>query len=51
MGRRTKGRDKFTAALPAKDGGRVSPRQATYFSLLRQRNVGKRKATLLSASL
>ncbi|GER18916.1 hypothetical protein VCH24_39440 [Variovorax boronicumulans] len=31
--------------------GRVSPRQATYFSLLRQRNVGKRKATLLSASL
>uniref|UniRef100_C5CX43 Uncharacterized protein n=1 Tax=Variovorax paradoxus (strain S110) TaxID=543728 RepID=C5CX43_VARPS len=32
-------------------GGRVSPRRATYFSLLRQRNVGKRKATLLSASL
>jgi len=31
--------------------GRVSPRQATYFSLLRQRKVGKRKATLLSASL
>ncbi|PIF74046.1 hypothetical protein CLU95_1167 [Variovorax sp. 54] len=31
--------------------GRVSPRQATYFSLLRQRNVGKRKATPLSASL
>src|ERR1043165_5467623 len=31
--------------------GRVSPRRATYFSLLRQRNVGKRKATLLSASL
>ncbi len=32
-------------------GGRVSPRRATYFSLLRQRNVDKRKATLLSASL
>ncbi|NVM90055.1 hypothetical protein FHT32_003712 [Variovorax sp. SG517] len=32
-------------------GGRVSPRQATYFSLLRQRKVGKRKATLLSVSL
>jgi hypothetical protein len=31
--------------------GRVSPRQATYFSLLRQRKVGKRKATLLSATL
>ena len=31
--------------------GRVSPRQATYFSLLRQRNVGKRKATPLSATL
>jgi len=31
--------------------GRVSPRRATYFSLLRQRKVGKRKATLLSASL
>jgi len=31
--------------------GRVSPRRATYFSLLRQRNVGKRKATLLSVSL
>ncbi|MDH6165744.1 hypothetical protein M2282_000872 [Variovorax boronicumulans] len=31
--------------------GRVSPRQATYFSLLRQRKVGKRKATLLAASL
>ncbi|SEF24480.1 hypothetical protein SAMN03159371_01641 [Variovorax sp. NFACC28] len=30
---------------------RVSPRRATYFSLLRQRKVGKRKATLLSVSL
>ncbi|RYF06077.1 MAG: hypothetical protein EOO31_10875 [Comamonadaceae bacterium] len=30
--------------------GRVSPRRARYFSLLRQRNVPKRKATLLSAS-
>jgi hypothetical protein len=34
--------------LPA---SRVSPRRATYFSLLRQRNLRKRKATLLSASL
>ncbi len=32
-------------------GGRVSPRQARYFSLLRQRNVPKRKATPLSVSL
>ncbi|MGF6347964.1 hypothetical protein QF040_002677 [Variovorax sp. W2I14] len=31
--------------------GRVSPRQATYFLLLRQKNVSKEKATLLSASL
>ncbi len=31
--------------------GRVSARRPTYFSLLRQRKVGKRKATLLSASL
>ncbi len=29
----------------------MSPRRATYFSLLRQRKVGKRKATPLSASL
>ena len=29
----------------------LSPRRATYFSLLRQRNLRKRKATLLSASL
>jgi hypothetical protein len=31
--------------------GRVSPRQATYFLLLRQKNVSKEKATLLSAVL
>ncbi|MDP9989561.1 hypothetical protein J2W29_000001, partial [Variovorax boronicumulans] len=31
--------------------GRVSPRQATYFLLLRQKNVSKEKATLLSATL
>jgi hypothetical protein len=31
--------------------GRVSPRQATYFLLLRQKKVSKEKATLLSASL
>ena len=31
--------------------GRVSPRRATYFLLLRQKKVSKRKATLLSASL
>ncbi|MDH6170690.1 hypothetical protein M2282_005865, partial [Variovorax boronicumulans] len=31
--------------------GRVSPRRATYFLLLRQKNVSKEKATLLSASL
>ncbi|RYF00496.1 MAG: hypothetical protein EOO32_06870 [Comamonadaceae bacterium] len=31
--------------------GRDSPRRARYFSLLRQRKVPKRKATLLSASL
>jgi len=30
---------------------RVSPRRATYFLLLRQKKVGKEKATLLSASL
>jgi len=30
---------------------RVSPRRATYFSLLRQRNLRKRKATRLSGSL
>ena len=32
-------------------GAGISPRQARYFSLLRQRKVPKRKATLLSASL
>ena len=37
--------------LPLVVGGRVSLRRATYFSLLRQKKVGKRKATLLSASL
>jgi hypothetical protein len=31
--------------------GRVSPRRATYFLLLRQKKVGKEKATLLSVSL
>ena len=31
--------------------GRESPRRATYFSLLRHRGVGKRKATPLSATL
>ncbi len=31
--------------------GRDSPRRATYFSLLRQRKVGKRKAAPLAASL
>ncbi|SFP06673.1 hypothetical protein SAMN05216567_10460 [Variovorax sp. OK605] len=31
--------------------GRVSPRQATHFLLLRQKKVSKEKATLLSASL
>ena len=32
-------------------GAALSPRRATYFSLLRQRNLGKRKATLVPASL
>ncbi|MDP9970280.1 hypothetical protein J2W39_001510 [Variovorax paradoxus] len=32
-------------------GGRVSPRRATHFLLLRQKKVSKEKATLLSASL
>jgi hypothetical protein len=41
----------MTSLLPFAFRGRVSPRQATYFSLLRQRKVGKRKATLLSATL
>ena len=30
--------------------GRVSPRRATYFLLLRQKNVSKEKATPLSAT-
>ncbi|MGF6349642.1 hypothetical protein QF040_004355 [Variovorax sp. W2I14] len=41
----------MNSLLPFTFRGRVSPRQATYFSLLRQRKVGKRKATLLSATL
>jgi hypothetical protein len=32
-------------------GAALSPRRATYFSLLRQRNLRKRKATLVSASV
>ena|GEM_PF-1127612 len=44
-------RSEMKAALRLVFRGRVSPRRATYFSLLRQRKVGKRKATLLSASL
>ena len=39
------------AALSFAFGGRVSPRQATYFLLLRQKKVSKEKATPLSASL
>jgi hypothetical protein len=34
-----------------RSGAALSPRRATYFSLSRQRNLRKRKATLLSASL
>ena len=34
-----------------RSGAALSPRRATHFSLLRQRNLRKRKATLLSASL
>ncbi len=41
----------MTASSCLASRGRVSARRPTYFSLLRQRNVGKRKATLLSASL
>ncbi|TWD87285.1 hypothetical protein FB547_103267 [Variovorax beijingensis] len=37
--------------LPFVVGGRVSPRRATHFLLLRQKKVSKEKATLLSASL
>ena len=35
----------FGSLLFAEGGSRVSPRRARYFSLLRQRNVPKRKAT------
>jgi len=41
----------FLHACRAWARSRVSPRRARYFSLLRQRKVSKRKATLLSASL
>ncbi len=37
--------------LPFGFRGRVSPRRATHFLLLRQKKVSKEKATLLSASL
>ncbi len=40
--------DSAARGLPT---SRVSPRRATYFSLLRQRNLRKRKATRLSVSL
>ena len=40
------------AAFPLTSAGAaLSPRRATYFSLLRQRNLRKRKATLVPASL
>ena len=39
------------AFAPQSSGAALSPRRATHFSLLRQRKVSKRKATLLSASL
>ncbi|MDP9603814.1 UNVERIFIED_ORG: hypothetical protein J2W38_003605 [Variovorax paradoxus] len=39
------------ALLRLASRGRVSPRRATYFLLLRQKKVGKEKATLLSVSL
>ena len=39
------------AASAAESDAALSPRRATYFSLLRQRNLRKRKATLVSASL
>jgi hypothetical protein len=38
------------AALASASEAALSPRRATYFSLLRQRNLRKRKATLVSAS-
>ncbi len=42
---------RFCRGVGLQGGGRESPRQASYFSLLRQRNLTKRKATLLSATL
>ena len=39
------------AASAAESDAALSPRRATYFSLLRQRNLRKRKATLVPASL
>ena len=41
----------MNSLLPFTFRGRVSPRQATYFLLLRQKNVSKEKATLPSATL
>ncbi len=41
----------FASCWLFKFRGRVSPRRATYFLLLRQKKVGKEKATLLSVSL
>ena len=42
----------YSRASPLmRSGAALSPRRATYFSLSRQRNPRKRKATLLSASL
>ena len=43
-------RESDSTTLPC-SGAALSPRRATYFSLSRQRNLRKRKATLLSASL
>ncbi len=40
----------MNAALSLVFRGRVSPRQASYFLLLRQKNVAKEKATPLSAT-
>jgi len=40
----------FASTLFSLPAGRVSPRRATYFSLLRQRNLRKRKATRWSGS-
>jgi hypothetical protein len=41
----------FASAVCSLPASRVSPRRATYFSLRRQRNLRKRKATRLSGSL